>query len=49
MRVKITIDVDYDSSSVDEDDILNELDREIERAVSDGMLTGATAAIGSKM
>lgn len=45
MRVSIKIEVDYDSASVDEEDILMELDRGIDRAVQDGLLTGATSAI----
>lgn len=45
MRIKVTLRVDYDESSVEGDDIIMELEREVTRAIETGMLTGATAAV----
>lgn len=40
MRVRIVLDVDYDESSVrDQDDLVMALEREVERVIGDGMLT----------
>ena len=46
MIISVTIKIHYAENSVkSEDDIIQELEREVGRAVGNGMLTGATDAI----